>query len=282
MASALRSFIAYAETGALPRPPAFDSEAETNDFEDAVREALIERGFAVDAQVGASRYRIDLAIRDRRDPTRYLLGVECDGATYHGTRTARDRDLLRQEVLRKMGWRIHRLWSTEWFRDPDKTIAQILTSVDQAERDPVDRSVEAPRKPFADVVTATPGPSLSDKPPKASGRMYGPGVPYRKYSGPQQSRDYLMDPSRRLKLAQTLVDVVAIESPIMDELLLERLRRSMASDARGRTSRQFRYAGDAESSSILRRQGIKGAFASSRIGERPCCIPNFEGGDRRD
>jgi very-short-patch-repair endonuclease len=253
-ASALRSFIAYAETGALPRPPAFDSEAETNDFEDAVREALIERGFAVDAQVGASRYRIDLAIRDRRDPTRYLLGVECDGATYHGTRTARDRDLLRQEVLRKMGWRIHRLWSTEWFRDPDKTIAQILTSVDQAERDPVDRSVEAPRKPFADVVTATPGPSLSDKPPKASGRMYGPGVPYRKYSGPQQSRDYLMDPSRRLKLAQTLVDVVAIESPIMDELLLERLREIHGIGRAGTNIRDnFDHAlGDAERARSIR------------------------------
>jgi superfamily I DNA and/or RNA helicase len=94
-AVALRDFITYAERNCeLPQPPSAPTAEETNDFEDAVATALRDRGLAVDQQVGASKFRIDLAVRDRRDPSRYVLGVECDGATYHSTRTARDRDVL--------------------------------------------------------------------------------------------------------------------------------------------------------------------------------------------
>jgi very-short-patch-repair endonuclease len=120
-AVSLRDFLEFAErNGELPAEAAVRTNAETNEFEEAVRAALVDRGFTVDMQVGASRYRIDLAIRDPRDERRYLLGIECDGVTYHSARTARDRDLLRQLVLQRMGWRIHRVWSTEWFHDRDQ------------------------------------------------------------------------------------------------------------------------------------------------------------------
>src|SRR5262249_49455148 len=89
-AVSLRNFIAFAEQKeTLPSDEPTLTQGETNDFEDAVREALVERGFALDSQVGASQYRIDLAVRDKRDSSRYLIGIECDGATYHGSRTAR-------------------------------------------------------------------------------------------------------------------------------------------------------------------------------------------------
>jgi len=76
-AVALRNFIEYAERDCmLPVEAAVLTEEETNDFEDAVAEALRGRGYAVDQQVGASGYRIDLAVRDPGDPARYLLGIE--------------------------------------------------------------------------------------------------------------------------------------------------------------------------------------------------------------
>src|SRR5207249_10204562 len=115
-----------------------------NDFEDAVAEALRERGFDVDQQVGASAYRIDMAIRDPRDARRYLIGVECDGATYHASPTARDRDLLRQEVLRKQGWRLYRVWSTDWFRDREAALARLLRAIEQAREAGAEDSVLAP------------------------------------------------------------------------------------------------------------------------------------------
>src|SRR5262249_18542808 len=144
-AVSLRAFLEFAErNGELPSEPAVVTEGETNDFEDAVRAALLDRGFAVDAQVGASHYRIDLAVRDRRDATRYILGIECDGASYPSSRTARDRDLLRQQVLGGMNWRIHRVWSTEWFYERERAVDGILRSIEQAENWPAMESVRVP------------------------------------------------------------------------------------------------------------------------------------------
>ena len=142
-AIALRDFIAYAERHCeLPQSPSTPTAEETNDFEDSVATALRDRGLTVDQQVGASKFRIDLAIRDRRDSSRYVLGVECDGATYHSSRTARDRDILRQRVLESMGWSIHRVWSTGWFHDQDRAIERVLASLTSAESSPVEESVQ--------------------------------------------------------------------------------------------------------------------------------------------
>ena len=86
-------------------------------FELAVEQALTGQGHQVRRQVGVSKYRIDLAILSD-DGEGFDLGIECDGATYHSGPAARDRDWLRQQVLEGLGWRIHRVWSTAWARNP--------------------------------------------------------------------------------------------------------------------------------------------------------------------
>ena len=83
-----------------------------------VAERLRAGGFVIDYQVGVSGYKIDLGIRHPDHPERYLAGVECDGATYHRSKSARDRDRLREEVLNDKGWDIVRVWSTDWFDNP--------------------------------------------------------------------------------------------------------------------------------------------------------------------
>ena len=100
-------------------------------FEEAVLAALRGRGHRVEAQVGVSGYRIDLAILSQ-DGGGYDLGVECDGATYHRSPAARDRDWLRQQVLEGLGWRIHRVWSTAWIRDQESEIAAIEEALELA------------------------------------------------------------------------------------------------------------------------------------------------------
>ncbi|MGO9849420.1 MAG: hypothetical protein ACLPKT_23285 [Methylocella sp.] len=72
--------------------------------------------------MGVAGFRVDLGVVHPDAPGRYLAGVECDGATYHRSATARDRDLLRERVLRGLGWRIHRVWSTDWWVDADRAI----------------------------------------------------------------------------------------------------------------------------------------------------------------
>ncbi len=82
--------------------------------------------------MGTAGFFIDLAVVDPERPGRYLLGIECDGATYHSARSARDRDRLRQQVLEGLGWRIHRIWSTDWFRNPEREIKRAVTAIEEA------------------------------------------------------------------------------------------------------------------------------------------------------
>lgn len=115
----LKAFLDYAERGAIALPAedrgsvgGFDSP-----FEEAVAAQLERRGWMIVPQVGISGLRIDLGIRHPDLGGAYLAGVECDGATYHSSATARDRDKVREQVLRGLGWNILRVWSTDWWFD---------------------------------------------------------------------------------------------------------------------------------------------------------------------
>ena len=89
--------------------------------------ALRDKGWTVHPQVGCSGYRVDMGVVHPNEPGRYLLGVECDGATYHSLPTARDRDRLRQIVLEGLGWTLHRIWSTDWWNDPEREFQKLET-----------------------------------------------------------------------------------------------------------------------------------------------------------
>ena len=102
----------------------FDSE-----FEEAVYTALENRGLDVSTQVQSSGYSIDLAIRHPNQPGKYVLGIECDGAAYHSSKTARDRDRTRQAVLEDLGWTIHRIWSPDWASNKSREIEAIESKV---------------------------------------------------------------------------------------------------------------------------------------------------------
>ncbi len=87
-------------------------------FEEHVISAVESLGFEPVAQVGVSNYYIDIGVKHSDYPFGYICGIECDGATYHSSKSARDRDRLREEVLQRLGWDLYRIWSTDWFRDP--------------------------------------------------------------------------------------------------------------------------------------------------------------------
>ncbi len=99
-------------------------------FEESVYEALTEEGFDVSSQIGCSGYRIDLAIKHPKRKGEYILGIECDGAQYHSSIFARDRDKVRQAVLERLGWNIHRIWSEDWLRNRSHEIDKIKNKVD--------------------------------------------------------------------------------------------------------------------------------------------------------
>ena len=123
----LKHFLEFAERGAraLAEINRGSLGGFESPFEQAVANALSQRGWRVQPQIGVSSFRVDLGIVDPDAPGRYLAGVECDGATYHRSATARDRDKLREQVLRGLGWEIVRVWSTDWWIDPVGTLDRL-------------------------------------------------------------------------------------------------------------------------------------------------------------
>lgn len=126
---ALRDFLKYVETGYLHGSPVESGRPPDSEFEVSVANRLALHGLHVRAQIGVKNYFIDLAIVHPDDEGRYILGVECDGATYHSAKSARERDWLRQSILEDLGWEIFRIWSTDWFEDPDAVIERLLRRV---------------------------------------------------------------------------------------------------------------------------------------------------------
>lgn len=129
---AFKTYLKFAEHGEM-QTAAPTGRGPDSPFEAAVANALQRQGYYVVHQVGAAGFYIDLAIVDEKRPGRYVLGIECDGATYHSARAARDRDRLRQQVLEdNLNWQIHRIWSTDWFRNPDRELRRTVEAIEAA------------------------------------------------------------------------------------------------------------------------------------------------------
>lgn len=128
---ALKVFLEYAETRNLKSLTEVGVDPDSP-FERAAIRFLETEGFQVHPQVGCAGFRIDIGIPDPNSPGRYVLGIECDGAAYHSSPVARARDRQRQDILEDRGWRIHRIWSTDWYREQERTKERLLNAVEQA------------------------------------------------------------------------------------------------------------------------------------------------------
>jgi len=131
----LQKYLEYAASGGRRLPgEEHAGEVGLNAFEADVRDALEARGIRTRPQFGASRYRIDLVAMHPEKPGRPVLAIECDGASYHSSATARDRDRLRQAHLQRLGWRFHRIWSTDWFYSREQETQRAVSTYEEAVR----------------------------------------------------------------------------------------------------------------------------------------------------
>ncbi|TRW89747.1 DUF4011 domain-containing protein [Candidatus Methylobacter oryzae] len=123
----LKHYLEFAERGprALAEQSVSTGREPDSPFEVEVIRSLRNKGWIVHPQVGCSGYRIDMAVVDPKNSGKYILGIECDGATYHSLPTARDRDRLREMVLNGLGWKLHRIWSSDWWTDPQREIEKL-------------------------------------------------------------------------------------------------------------------------------------------------------------
>jgi len=152
----LKAFLDFADRGAIALPAQDRGSVGglESPFEEAVAEALQKRGWLIVPQVGISGFRIDIGVRHPDQAGAYLAGVECDGATYHSSATARDRDKVREQVLRGLGWNILRVWSTDWWFDADGAAERLhagLTALLTLHRQTAEEETAAPAGTHWDI-----------------------------------------------------------------------------------------------------------------------------------
>ncbi|MBB5392599.1 MULTISPECIES: DUF3320 domain-containing protein [unclassified Herbaspirillum] len=259
----LKHFLEFAEKGAraLGEFVAGSIGDFDSPFEKAVCSALAERGWVVHPQVGVSAFRVDLGVVDPDSPGRYLAGVECDGATYHRSATARDRDKLREQVLRGLGWDIVRIWSTDWWVDMpgtlekiDAQLRQILDVKRETEMVAAEQAAEMKEQVVAmanaaddeeissgeapsHVASAVPVPVTAHS--VETSEMYarsaaGELMPEQNYfvEVDLATTDHVADPdlffsdSYDERLLGMIAEVVEAEGPVRDEVLARRIARA--------------------------------------------------------
>lgn len=213
---ALRTFLHFASTGELDLPAPTGKEPQS-DFEIAVIEALQAHGYSVVPQVGSSGFFVDIGVCDPHNPERFVLGIECDGKKYHSARSARDRDRLRQEVLERRGWRIHRIWSTDWWQNPERELKRALEAIEQALICKEDPS----HPPQLPAITA----EIEREPQKEP--IQGPNSTEYAFAKPNVVlRGFQLRDTYPQKMAEWVLQVVEVESPIHLEEIVRRIREA--------------------------------------------------------
>ncbi|VFR96914.1 DNA helicase related protein [plant metagenome] len=221
---ALKNLLIYAETRELTVSTE-TGKATDSPFEDQVLRSLQDRGYRVEPQVGTAGYFIDLAVRDPEMPGRYVLAIECDGAAYHSAKSARDRDRLRQGVLEGLGWRFHRIWSTDWFRNAGHETDRVVEAIESARVALAERDIAQPEVGSDTVVPAAAEWAASATLEREQAdQPSGPDhvVPYTAAALPfQHAGDIVAAPLHVLRdLAKQIVD---IEAPVHIDVVTRRL-----------------------------------------------------------
>ena len=223
----LKRFLEFAKTRQIIEHFPTGDDADSP-FEEDVADTIRSFGFLADPQVGSAGFRIDIGVRHPGRPGSYILAVECDGATYHSALWARERDRLRQGVLENLGWRFHRIWSTDWFYNRNREIARLRDALDharEAERRgnmPVKEpeGLTAPARPT--VTEPQPLPEIVERQMPAYSRAHFPvRSPFEPHEAPM---------SELQLLAQKIVEH---EGPINAEEVARRISACFGSERAG-------------------------------------------------
>ena len=125
----LKCWLEYIKSGVLESGQYTGKEPDSP-FEEHVIQQVRSMGYEAISQVGVKGYFIDIGVKHSDWPHGFIMGIECDGATYHSSSSARERDRLRQEVLEGLGWNLYRVWSTDWFEDSERESRKLKNAIE--------------------------------------------------------------------------------------------------------------------------------------------------------
>jgi very-short-patch-repair endonuclease len=230
--AALKLFLTFAETGRLSEM-AETGRGPDSLFEEHVAAQLRSRGHAVSHQIGSAGFFVDLAVTDPTKPQRFLLGIECDGAQYHASRSARDRDRLRQHVLEAQGWIIHRIWSTDWYLRPQEELAKVEVAIGRAKAAWLQRDEALATAALPVETEAEPEPEA--EPLSPGSRQGGPLALVAEPELRSLAQPYVEAPLKTprtqelheittARMAAYVIGVVQVEGPVHEQEIVTRIR----------------------------------------------------------
>ena len=241
----LKNFLDYAERGLIALPAMDEGSVGTADspFEMAVARALEAHGWEVRPQIGVCGFRIDLGVVHPQKAGAYLAGIECDGATYHSSANARDRDRIRESVLRNLGWEIIRIWSTEWFRRPKETCDQVHAELEKLRAAPDSTPAVPADSPWktdnAESAAQTPGKPPTDNAGTAIDPSQLPTSP--ELAGDELNFARFYRPDYTTSLERLICDIVRGENPIHEHRLTREVAHRHGVRRAGRKNAAARY-----------------------------------------
>lgn len=218
----LRSYIEFAQQGivALEKELTFNYDLNFDSpFEEAVYDFLQSKGYNVVTQVGCSGFRIDMAVKHPSQSGKFAIGIECDGATYHNSRTARERDRLRQTILEDMGWTIYRIWSTDWIKDSKTEEDKLVNAIERALGHLVVEN-EIANENNSNVNTEIPVIEIEERVESSKNSNTGYGFELYKRAYPLKMIDENGNLREKHKIA---LDIISLEQPIHFEELCRRI-----------------------------------------------------------
>ncbi|MEW2132356.1 DUF3320 domain-containing protein [Streptomyces sp. NPDC005435] len=230
----LKRYLEYAENGpSVLARDVVQSDAEPDSpFEESVLAVLRGWGYRVQPQVGVAGYRIDIGVRHPELPGAYALGIECDGAMYHSSKAARDRDRLREQVLNGLGWRLHRIWGTDWYRGRASAELRLREAVEQAVASGplLTATGPGPTTPAPDEATAPAADAhrepVVERVPVDIAAQREWSAPYTPAAVTVRPRHELHTQEARPALRDALTRIVEAEGPIHEDLLVQRAREA--------------------------------------------------------
>ncbi len=227
----IKAFLEYSEKGKIVLTQKnYVRKAKPNSFEKLVAEEIQKSGYTVHTDIGCSGYRIDIGVVNPENPSEYLLAILTDGENYKSAKTAKDREVVRMEVLRLLGWNIYKLWSPDWWDDSQKVLQNILISIKEAQKpkekiqgvgeseSQAEKGTEPKREQFAEI-----------KLQGITQHVIEPTQRYREYKvcslplSSLKSSDDLFESHRQQKIFNQIYLVMNAEAPISQILLSKRI-----------------------------------------------------------
>ena len=216
----LKEFLAFAQHGTRALTEGDIETIKGRESIDAViASELGKLGYETDTEVGSSSFRIDVAVVDPSDKGRYLLGIVCDGDSYYGAETARDREVCQPDILRGLGWNIVKVWTVDWWEDKETVLKKIVGALENAKMGKNGSSYSDPAKPAAVKLEAVPVDGCSNR----AGGVEKVAYRLAETEKVPLGTDAMVSPDAVPVLERQMKTIVSVESPVTVNYLFHKV-----------------------------------------------------------